>query len=95
MVMHAGLGIGLDRHGPGPNLLGANACMIDGRLPIHAGRLGRVVIELVPLDDANAVMFPPVLCVVVMTVMTRVIRHVGLRFSASGPHQVLDRLARI
>ncbi len=96
MVMHAGLGIGLDRDGAGPDLLGADTRMIDGRLPIHAGSLGRIVIELVPLDDANAVMFPPVLCVVVvMTVMMRVIRHAGRRFLASGPHQVLDRLARI
>jgi hypothetical protein len=58
MMMHACLGVRLDRHGSGPDFLRTDAGVIDCGLPEHAGCLGRVGIELVSLDDADAVMLP-------------------------------------
>ncbi len=57
-MMHARLRIGLDPHRSGPDLLGTDAGMVDRGLAEHAGRLGRVGVELVALDDANAIMLP-------------------------------------
>jgi hypothetical protein len=68
MMMHAGLGVRLDRHGSGPDFLRPDAGMIDRRLPKHARGLGCVGIELVALDDADAVMLPAFLVRVRMVV---------------------------
>ena len=42
VMVHPGLGIGLDEDRPGPDLMGADAGMVDCRLPEHARRLGGV-----------------------------------------------------
>ena len=59
MVMRAGLGVGMDADRAGPDLLCADARGIDRRGAVHAGRLRRVGVELVALDDPHAVV-PPV-----------------------------------
>ncbi|GJE46202.1 hypothetical protein AEGHOMDF_5402 [Methylobacterium soli] len=58
VVVHAGLGVGLDRHGAGPDLLRTHARVVDRRLAEHAGRLGGVRIELAARDHPNPVMLP-------------------------------------
>ena len=62
MMVHAGLGVGLDRDRARPDLLRPDASMVDRRLPEHARRLGRVRIELVAVDHADAVMLPAGSC---------------------------------
>ena len=58
MVVSAGLGIGMDRHGARPDLLRADAGEVDGRLAIHAGRLRRVRVERPGRDDPDAPVLP-------------------------------------
>ncbi|MDF9789794.1 hypothetical protein M2440_000495 [Methylorubrum extorquens] len=76
VVVHAGLGVGLDRHGAGPDFLGADPCGVDRRLPEHAGRLRRVGIEPVAGDHPHAVVLPARggAFVVVMIVRLMVVR---------------------
>ena len=59
VVMGPGLGIRVDHHGAGPQLLGAGTRRGDRRGPVHARRLRRVDVELVGVHNANAVQ-PPV-----------------------------------
>ena len=63
VVMCAGFGVGVDRYGPGPDLLCADPCEIDGRLPVHAGSLRRVGIELRAGHNPHAIMLPSVFLV--------------------------------
>ena len=58
VMMRAGLGVGMDRHRAGPDLLRAGARQIDGSRPRHAGRLGGVGVELVARDDLDAMLLP-------------------------------------
>ena len=58
VVMRAGLGVGLNHYGAGPELAGAGAGVIDGGGAGHAGGLGRVGVEFAGTDDADAVCFP-------------------------------------
>ena len=58
VMMRAGLGVGVDVDGAGPDLLRADAGGIDGGLAVHARRLRRVGIERVARDDAHAVVLP-------------------------------------
>ena len=58
VMMRARLGLGMDDHRPGPELLRAGARMRDRRRAIHAGRLRGVGVELVARDDAHAVQPP-------------------------------------
>ena len=58
VVMRARLRIRMDVHGARPQLVRADAGVRDRRLPVHAGRLGGVRIELVVRDDAHAVVLP-------------------------------------
>ena len=58
MMVRAGLGVGMDRDRAGPDLLRADAGMVDRRLAVHAGRLRGVGIERVARDDPHAVMLP-------------------------------------
>ena len=58
VVVGAGLGVGVDGHRAGPELLRADAGEVDRRLAIHAGCLGRVGVELAGRDDAHAVVLP-------------------------------------
>ena len=53
-----GFGVGVDGDCAGPDLLGADAGVVDGGLAEHAGGLGGVGVELVALDDADAVVAP-------------------------------------
>src|SRR5262249_22048917 len=58
VVMRAGLGVGLNTDGAGPELLRTDARVVDGRLAIHARRLRRIAVERVAGDDAHAVVLP-------------------------------------
>src|SRR6185312_11197629 len=58
VMMRSGFGVGLNGDGSGPDLLRANARIVDRRLAVHAGRLRGVGIERVAGNDAHAVMFP-------------------------------------
>jgi hypothetical protein len=82
-MMHAGLGIGLDRDRAGPDLLRADAGMVDRGLPEHAGRLRRVGVELVAGDDPHAVMLPARLVIMIMR-MVVIVR--GSWPDISAPH---------
>src|SRR6266436_3381149 len=70
VMMRAGLGVGLDGHGAGPQFLRAGAGEIDRRLAVHAGGRGHVGIELVARDDADAIVFPALGVLVAMIVGT-------------------------
>jgi hypothetical protein len=61
MMVDARLGVRLDCDRSGPDFLRADAGVINSRLPKHARGLGCVGIELVALDDADAVMLPALL----------------------------------
>src|SRR2546428_12738286 len=58
MVVRAGLGLGVDDDGAGPEFLGAGARVGDGGGAVHARGLRGVDVELVGVDDAHAVVFP-------------------------------------
>src|SRR5262249_61468801 len=66
VVMRAGLGVGLNTHGAGPELLRTDARVVDGGLAIHARRLRRIAVERVAGDDAHAVVLPFRLVVVLV-----------------------------
>src|SRR3569832_788029 len=68
VMVDAGLGVGGDRHGAGPDLLRADARLVDCGLAEHAGRLRGVRIELVAFDDAHAVVLPAWIVIVVVGV---------------------------
>ena len=57
-MMRTGLGVGVDVHCAGPQLLRADAREVDGRLAVHAGRLRGVGVERIGADHAHAVVFP-------------------------------------
>src|SRR5216684_3477598 len=59
VVVRARLRAGMDGHGAGPQLPRPRAGVIDRRGARHAGRLGRVRVQLVGMDDADPVL-PPV-----------------------------------
>ena len=56
--MRAGLGVGVDGHRAGPQLLRADAGEIDRRGAVHARGLGGVGVERAGGDHPHAVMFP-------------------------------------
>ena len=56
--MGAGLGVGVDGHGAGPDLLRPDAGEVDRRGAIHARRLRGVGVELVAGDDPDAFRLP-------------------------------------
>lgn len=58
VMVNARLGVGLDRHRPGPYLLRSDPGVIDCRLPEHARCLGGIGIKSVAFDDSNAVVLP-------------------------------------
>ena len=58
-MMGAGLGVGMNGHRSGPELLGASPRIVDRRPPVHARGLGRVAVERSCRDDPDAVIFPP------------------------------------
>src|SRR5262245_45873330 len=58
VVMRPGLGVGLGAYGSGPDLLRADARVVDRRLAVHAGRLRRVGIERGSRDHADAIVLP-------------------------------------
>src|SRR2546428_2990210 len=58
VVMRAGLGLGVDDDGAGPEFLGAGARVGDGGGAVHARGLRGVDVELVGVDDAHAVVLP-------------------------------------
>src|SRR4030088_428070 len=58
VMMRAGLGVGLDGHGAGPQFLRADPRKMDRGLAIHPWRRGYVGIELVAGNDADAIMLP-------------------------------------
>src|SRR5436190_14777147 len=58
MMVRAGLGLGVDDDGAGPEFLGAGAGVGDGGGAIHAGGLRGVDVELVGVDDAHARVLP-------------------------------------
>src|SRR6185436_20190328 len=58
VMMRAGLGIRSDADGARPDLLRADASVVDRGLAIHAGRLRRVGVERRSRDHADAVVFP-------------------------------------
>ena len=57
-MMRASLGIGVDGHRPGPDLLRADAGMIDRGATVHAWGLRRVGVERSRRDHPHPVMFP-------------------------------------
>ncbi len=89
-MVHAGLGVGLDRHGAGPDLLRSDPRVVDRRLTEHAGSLRGIGVELVAGDHPDAVVLParPVVGVIMgMRVIIGVVMGVydigGLRFVQS------------
>ena len=72
MMMHAGLGIRLNRDRAGPDLLGPDTGVIDRSLTEHAWRLGGVGIEPVALDHPHAIVLPG-RCIVMRMVMVLVV----------------------
>src|SRR5205807_862441 len=58
MVLRAGLRVRLYDDGPGPKLAGAGLGVSDGGGARHARRLRRVHVQLVGMNDADAVVFP-------------------------------------
>ena len=58
VVVGAGLGVGVDVHRAGPQLVGADAGEVDGGLAVHARRLRGVRVEPVAGNDAHAVVLP-------------------------------------
>src|SRR6267143_3554028 len=58
VMMRAGLGLGVDDDGAGPEFLGAGAGVGDGGGAVHARSLRGVDVELVGMDDAHAVVLP-------------------------------------
>ncbi|MGX1144896.1 hypothetical protein AB7M15_000718 [Bradyrhizobium ottawaense] len=80
VMVCAGLGIGLDADGAGPQFLGADAREIDRGRAVHARRRRHVGIELVAGNDAHAVMFPAIVVIVVMVGMRMVMAGHGLAF---------------
>src|SRR5262249_45142341 len=59
VMMRAGLRVRTNIHRTSPNLLGADAGIIDGGLAIHARRLRGIGIERVGRNDAHAIVLPP------------------------------------
>ena len=57
-MVRAGLGVGMDGHGAGPELLRAHPGEVDRCLAVHAGGLRGVGVELVAGDDPDAVKLP-------------------------------------
>ena len=57
VMMRASLGIGVDGHRPGPDLLRSGAGMIDHGATVHAWRLRRVGVERSCRDHPHPVMF--------------------------------------
>lgn len=87
VVVGARLGVGMDVHRPGPDLLRPHACEVHRRGAVHARRRVRIRIERAARDHAHAFVLPAVawgrmrVCVIG--------RRVG---SAGGGHDVdLDR----
>ena len=68
VVMYAGLGVRSDADGPGPDLLSADARVVDRRLPEHARRLRSVGVKLVALDVAHTVVLPAIISLGVLVV---------------------------
>jgi hypothetical protein len=66
--MRAGLGIGLDGDGAGPQFLRAGAGEIDRGLAIHPRRRRHIGIELIAGNDADAVVLPALHLVVIVRV---------------------------
>src|SRR5262249_5590156 len=58
VVMCPGLGVGANVDGACPNLLGADAGIVDRSLAIHARRLRGVGIKRMPRNAAHAVVLP-------------------------------------
>ena len=58
VVVCAGLGVGVDGDGAGPQFLGADAGEVDRRGAVHAGGLGGVGVEGGGGDDPHAIVFP-------------------------------------
>ena len=77
-MVDAGLRVGLDRDRSGPDLLRTDARGVDRGLPVHAGGLGGVGVELVARDHPHAIVLPAVggrriAMIVVMVVMMMVV----------------------
>jgi len=82
VMMGAGLGVGVDRHGSGPDLFRAGASVIDRGCAIHARSLRRIWVEGIARDDFDT-KFPPVdRFVTVIVPMFMIVAH-GLTFAAS------------
>src|SRR5215510_12222920 len=58
VMMRPGLSIWMNADGSSPELVRACSGVSDGGSAIHAGCLRRVGIELVGVNDANAIFFP-------------------------------------
>jgi uncharacterized protein YjbJ (UPF0337 family) len=69
VMMCAGLGVRPDRHGASPKFLRADAGEVDRGLAIHAGRRGHVGIKLITGNNANAIMLPALMFVLVRGVI--------------------------
>jgi uncharacterized protein YjbJ (UPF0337 family) len=69
MMMRAGLGVRLDRHGAGPQFLRANAGEVDGSLSIHPRSRGHIRVKLIAWNDANAIVLPAFRVAVIMRVI--------------------------
>jgi hypothetical protein len=82
VVMRAGLGVRMDRHGAGPDFLRAHARRVDGGGAVHAGRLRGVAVELIAADHLDAVFAPVdgfyclVVAVIVRVLMVVIVAHV-------------------
>jgi hypothetical protein len=59
MMVCARLGIGVNEHRAGPQFFGSHPGEIDRGRTQHAGRLGGIGVELIALDDFDAV-GPPI-----------------------------------
>src|ERR1051325_1993727 len=58
VVVRPGLGVGMDVHGAGPDLLCAHSGEIDRRSAVHPGGLRRVGVELVARADLDTALLP-------------------------------------
>lgn len=58
VMVRAGFGVRVDVHCARPEFAGAGGGEVDGRRPVHSGRLGRIGVQVSPRDDFHSLAFP-------------------------------------
>src|SRR5690606_32557953 len=81
VMMSAGLGVGMDSDGAGPDLLGTGPCVVDGRGAVHPRSLCCVWVEGTTRNDFHAMLAPMVRF---GRVLVMIVRHGRFPVSVSG-----------